>query len=111
MALSPGIKKIYRKRGRFWASTADYTGGREPRLTNLFPKQGDTNEIRSNFGADAQCMPRNRLCTTDPLKRKDVVFWKWWAQLDRSKATQLKQRRRECCWERYTGPVHVSRCQ
>src|SRR6516165_1854537 len=78
---------------------------------NLFQKTGGTNEIRRNFGGDAQCLSRKRLRTTDARKRKHVVFWKWWAQCDRPETTQLEQRGRECCREQYARPVHVSRYQ
>src|SRR5215469_2270594 len=54
------------------------------------PKTGGTNEIRWNFGGDAQCRSRKRLRTTDARKRKHVVFWKWCAQRDGSKTAQLE---------------------
>src|SRR5215469_1209185 len=75
------------------------------------PKTGGTDEILRYFGADAHSRSRKRVRTTDSGKRKHVVFWKWRGQRDRSKATQLKHRRRKCCRQGYVGPVHISRYQ
>src|SRR6516225_4403066 len=72
------------------------------------PKTGGTNEIRRNFGGDAQCRSRKRLRTTDARKRKHVVFRNCRRQHDRPQAAQHKHRSGGSCWERYARPVHLS---
>ena len=80
-----GHQKIYKKRGRFWGTTAACTVGRRTKSHHdLLQKAGDTDETPNNYGADAESRCGKRLRTT--ASRNDDVFGQRWAR-----AINLKQ--------------------